>query len=171
MLGKEILIEADMSSQISIDFRLLALPKPKVIEEPIRDGDVVIGNDPLEVPRQMKHGLKVLLAIEELNRNVPLNDLIYPAAEAGYYKIRQKIEDHYSIDLRHSSIKHTIEELLRIGFIKFNRPPEFGRSAKYQTLTPEGKLAMLRGVNATHFRISQNQVQLIAPPCGRLYVV
>jgi hypothetical protein len=104
MLSKEILIEADMSSQISINFSLIALPEPEVKKEPIRDGDVVIGNDPLEVPRQLKHGVEVLLAIEELNPNGPLNDLIYPAAEAGYYKIRQKIEDHYSVVLRHSSI-------------------------------------------------------------------
>jgi hypothetical protein len=141
------------------------------MKEPIRDGDVAIGDDPLEVPRQLKHGLRVLLAIEELNPNGPLNDLIYPAAEAGYYKIQQKIKGFNSIVLRYSSIKHTIRELLRIGFIKFNSPPEFGRSAKYQTLTPLGKQAMLRGVNATHFRVYNNQVLLIAPPCGRLYVI
>lgn len=160
-----------MSSQSSFNYSLFALPTPKVLKEPIRDGDVAIGDAPLEVPRQLKHGLKVLLAIEKLNPNVPLNGLIYPAAEAGYYKIQQEIKGLHSIVLRNSSIKHTIEELLRIGFIKFNRPPEFGRSAKYQTLTPLGKLAMLRGVNATHFRVYNNQVLLIAPPCGRPYVI
>jgi hypothetical protein len=61
--------------------------------------------------------------------------------------------------------------LLRLGFLKCNRPPEFNLRAKYQTLTPEGKLAMLRGVNATHFRVYRNQVRLIAPVYGRPHVI
>ncbi len=157
--------------QLSIDYELLALPRPQVTNDQIRKGDVVIGEEPLEVPRQLKHGVEVLWAIEELNREGPLSDLIYPKVEVGYTQIYDEIKDLRGLTLARSSIEFTVKELLRLGFLKCTRPPAFKLCAEYQTLTPKGKGAMLCGVNATHFRVYRNQVLLIAPPCGSPYVI
>lgn len=159
------------AQQIPFAFNLLALPEPKVLEDQIRDGDLSIGDDALSVPRQLKHGMQVLGAIEGLNRSASLNGLIYPPVTVGYTQIQKNLKELYGIVLAHSSIESTLKHLLRLGFLKCSRRPDFDSRAQYQTLTPEGKLAMLRGVNATHHRIYRNRVLLITPVYGRLHVI
>jgi hypothetical protein len=159
------------SQQLPLNFHFLALPEPEVTKDRIRDGDVEIGDDALAVPGLLTHGKAVLEAIEQLGGYVLLNELIYAPVTAGYTDIEKRIRARHSLVPKHSGIQITVRQLLRLGFLKLHMPPEFYSCAQYQALTKPGMLAMLRGVNATHFRIYRNQVLLIAAVHGRPCVI
>ena len=158
------------SQQLAIDFDLRALPRPLVTEDDIDEDDVEIAVDVLAIPKKLRHGLEVLQAIERLS-GPALTEQIHRPAKIGYTAIRKVIREHHGIWLRSSSIGLTIHELLELGYLKRVETPGFHEPSEYQSLTRVGVLDMLRGVNATHFRVYRNQLLLIAPPSRSPHVI
>jgi hypothetical protein len=68
--------------QLAFDLELVALPQPEVTHTKILNSDLQIGNQPLQIANQLKHGLVVLAAFQALSLDM-LTPQIYASVRIG----------------------------------------------------------------------------------------
>jgi hypothetical protein len=147
--------------QLNLDFELLELPQPEVVFDNIRSTDTKIGKSPLAVPAQFKHGKIVLEALQNLSDQLLSGKQLYGPVQVGYTELAGVIREICGRKLSKSGIGWTLNELVKLGFVKRGRPADFSNSYEYQALTTPGMIAMLEKAQVKYFRVEHNKVKLI----------